>query len=116
MRATSETSDTPGVHPGEGRGSTDRGAPVVEHARLDRRRIQCILASFDHLIQSYKHFGRNLSSHYPKLPLHLSEDCKIAYFVQRDLAIDFQEPLGVVDKTAKAVLRHAAVEIEAFDE
>src|SRR5262245_2927397 len=52
----------------------------------------------------------------PKLPLRLSEDCKIPDFVQRDLAIDFQEPLGVVDKTAKAVLGHAAVKIEAFDE
>ena len=30
--ATSKTSDTPGVHPGEGPGSTDRGAPLAHCA------------------------------------------------------------------------------------
>jgi hypothetical protein len=35
-RATSETSDTPGVHPGEGRAARTVALQLVGHARLDR--------------------------------------------------------------------------------
>src|SRR5437899_4275055 len=67
-----------------------------------------LLMRLSYVIQIQKSFD-------PQFPLRLSENREIRHFTQRDLAINFHKPFGVVEESPESILRHAAVIVEALD-